>query len=61
MLLLPPMKFYLIADYKPNESIVVLMEHHAICDGVQGIAILNALTTKKDFSRLPKVTPPTFV
>ena len=58
---LPPFRYFMIPDYKENESACVLMGHHSLCDGVQIFSILQAMTTTKDFSKLPRVSPPTWM
>ena len=58
---LPPYKFWLLANYKPDESILIIMGHHSCLDGIGIFSMLQALTTEKDFSKLPRVSPPSFM
>lgn len=57
---LAPYRFWLIPNYKENESMILFTGHHSAADGIQFFSILQGMTTKKDFSKLPRVTPPTF-
>lgn len=50
---LMPYRFFLITDYKPGESAIVMMGHHSFTDGLQMISLFQALTVEKDFSELP--------
>ena len=58
---LPPFRVWLVANYKPNESLIILNGHHSLTDGVQLFGMMHTLDSKADFSRLPRVTPPTFL
>lgn len=54
-----PCTYLLIPDYTPEESIMIVFGHHCFCDGIQYFAVLQALTSERDFSQLPRVPEPT--
>ena len=56
-----PAKWFLVPDYSEKESLMFIIAHHSFIDGVQGWSLLQAMTVEKDFSGLPRVSPPTFL
>ena len=56
----PPSRWVLIPDFSENKSYMLFIAHHSFIDGVQGLALLQATTVEKDFSMLPRVSPPSF-
>jgi hypothetical protein len=51
-------KFYMIPDYSPTESKIILVSDHSIGDGVAGFTMLALMQPSEDFSGLRKVSPP---
>lgn len=58
---LPIYRFYLIADYQPNESLIFKVCQHCGVDGVSYFSLLTAISDQRDFKSLPRVSPPTFM
>ena len=53
-----PVKWFLIPEYSENESIIMYYGNHGFIDVVQFFSILQAMTVEKNFSLLPRVSPP---
>jgi hypothetical protein len=53
-------KIWFIPNYKPDESVILFMGHHSLLDGVQFFSAMQTLDKDSDFSKLPRVTPPTW-
>ena len=53
-------KIWFIPNYKPDESVILFMGHHSLLDGVQFFSAMQTLDKDSDFSKLQRVTPPTW-
>jgi hypothetical protein len=54
-------KFYIIPDYSPTESKIILNADYTIGDSVSGFTMIALMQPSEDFSGLRKVSPPSIL